>query len=283
MLESVCKKVSLEALVEGGGDSFLVHLLPDENEFLHAVAVLFVPVACKRGFALHEVEQLVLGHGGVPLSGVFQLELLTGLLEDITGVVLRGKIAHTLGTDDLFGPVTRHEIVEEGQTERTAGKINKRTDSVLLRLTFLVVMVVVMVMMFVTMMVLVMFMFVMLMLVLVIIIVIVIMMVMLRVGCLHLVNPCGRAGYAVKIESSGSYQLIQLDIAVVAFDDFRQRLYGSDDGTDMVQLILADLGGFVQEDHVAELNLLNDEVLDVVFFQVLLFQVVTRSELVAHA
>ena len=37
--------LAAEALVEGGGDGLAVHVLTDEDELLHAVAVGVVPVA----------------------------------------------------------------------------------------------------------------------------------------------------------------------------------------------------------------------------------------------
>ncbi len=54
------------------GFHVLVHVLADEDEFLHAVAIGGVPVLFQFGFGCQETVELVLGHGGVPLSAVFQ-------------------------------------------------------------------------------------------------------------------------------------------------------------------------------------------------------------------
>ena len=50
----------------------VVHVLTDEDEFLHAVAILFVPVALQFGLGLEESFELVFRHGGIPLSAVLE-------------------------------------------------------------------------------------------------------------------------------------------------------------------------------------------------------------------
>lgn len=59
-----------QALVEAGDDGALVHLLTDEDQLLHAVAILLVPVAAQPGLTVHQFAQLVFGHGGIPLSSI---------------------------------------------------------------------------------------------------------------------------------------------------------------------------------------------------------------------
>ena len=81
----------------------------------------------------------------------------------------------------------------------------------------------------------------------------------------------------------GVEDLVELHIAVVALQDLGLGLDGADDGLEMAELVLGDLRGFVEQDDVAELDLLNDECGEVVLAEVLFLQVVAQSELIAHA
>ena len=88
-------------------------MLADEDELLHAVAVLFVPIATEAWIALHEVLQFILGHRGIPLAGIADADLLASLLEDVAGVLFVVEVADALGTDDALGPFAGDELVEE--------------------------------------------------------------------------------------------------------------------------------------------------------------------------
>ena len=113
--------------------------------------------------------------------------------------------------------MTSHEIVEERQTERSAGKIHKRADAVLLRLAFLMIVVMMMVMMFMLVMMMLVFMLIIVFirrLVVagdspVIIVVIVIFVKMVVVGVFHFVDPSSRTRYAVEIETAGLDEFVQ--------------------------------------------------------------------------
>ena len=102
-----------QAGVEEVGDELLVEVMADEDEFLHAVAELFVPVATKAWIPVHELLQLILGHSGVPLAGIADTNLLASLLKDVADIALILEVADTLGTYDAFGPFAGHELVEE--------------------------------------------------------------------------------------------------------------------------------------------------------------------------
>ena len=91
----------------------LVEVLADEDEFLHTVAILLVPVATEAWIALHEVLQFILGHGGVPLTCIADADLLAGLLKDVADIFFILEIADALGTDDAFWPFAGYELVEE--------------------------------------------------------------------------------------------------------------------------------------------------------------------------
>ena len=145
-VRSVC-----QAGIEEVGDELLVEVLSDEDEFLHAVAVLVVPVATEAWIALHEVLQFIFGHGGVPLAGIADADLFVGLLEDVAGILFVVEVADVLGTDDALGPFAGHKLVEESEVEGTATVVDVGPDAVFLCLAFIVVM---MVVMLVTMMVL---------------------------------------------------------------------------------------------------------------------------------
>ena len=105
---SVC-----QAGVEEGRDELLVEVLADEDKFLHAVAELFIPIATEAWILLHELLEFVLGHSGVPLAGIADADLLTGLLKDVTGILFVVEVADAFGTDDALWPFAGDELVEE--------------------------------------------------------------------------------------------------------------------------------------------------------------------------
>ena len=121
-------------------------MLADEDELLHAVAVLLVPVALQARILLLEELQLVFGHRGVPLAGLTNAHLLAGLLEHVAGVAFVVEIADALGTDDALGPFAGYELIEESQIEGTATVVDVGADAVFLGFALIVMVVVMMVM-----------------------------------------------------------------------------------------------------------------------------------------
>ena len=105
---------------------------------------------------------------------------------------------------------------------------------------------------------------------------------MVVVGVFHFVDPCSRTCNAVEIETAGLDEFVQRNIAVVALDNLRFGLDSADNLADMVQFGGTHLRRFVQQNHVAELDLLDNQVLDIVLVQMLFFQAVASSELVPH-
>ena len=88
-------------------------MLPYEYDFLHAVAILSIPVAAQIGVLHHKLLELVLRHGGVPLTGITQADLLAGLLKDITDVLLVLEPTDALGADNALRPLASYELIEQ--------------------------------------------------------------------------------------------------------------------------------------------------------------------------
>ena len=105
--------VLCQAVVEKAGDEVLVEMLADEDELLHAVTILFVPIATEPRILLHELLQFVLGHGGIPLASIADADLLASLLKDVTGILFVVEVADAFGTDDALWPFAGDELVEE--------------------------------------------------------------------------------------------------------------------------------------------------------------------------
>ena len=80
--------------------SLAVHVLAYEHKFLHAVAIVRVPISHYAGVAQQELLKLLVGHCGVPLSGIAHSHLLACLLEDRAYILLSGEVAYALGADD---------------------------------------------------------------------------------------------------------------------------------------------------------------------------------------
>ena len=60
-----------------------IHLLPDKHQFLHAVSVLFVPVALEHWVTRHELHEFLFGHSGIESPCLLEVELLACLLNMI--------------------------------------------------------------------------------------------------------------------------------------------------------------------------------------------------------
>lgn len=68
------------------------------------------------------------------------------LFENVTDVLFAVEVGQSLAADDVLGPLSCHEVIEEVDVERASAIIDKRLDVVFQRLaTFFVVQVVVVV------------------------------------------------------------------------------------------------------------------------------------------
>ena len=99
----------------------------------------------------------------------------------------------------------------------------------------------------------------------------------------HLLNPGGRGRYVVKVEHPRVDNLVQFHVAVVGVDDSRFGLQSAHNLTDTSHLVGTHFSGFVQQYDVAELNLLDDQVLNVLLVNVGTCQVQSAAELILHA
>jgi hypothetical protein len=140
----------------------------------------------------------------------------------------------------------------------------------------------VVVMMIVVMLVVVLFVVVLLVVVMVVMLILVFFLVVIVVVAFYLIDPSGRGGHFVEVECIGVQNAIEVDVAVVAIDDFGFGLYGVDDFADAAQLSRFHFGGFVEQDDVAEFYLLYDKVLYVVLSQAGAKEVFAAAELVLH-
>ena len=268
-------------------------MLADEDQFLHAVAILHVPVAHHARVLVQELCQLILRHRGIPLAGIAERYLFASLFEHVAGLLFVIEIADALGADHVLGPFAGHELVEASQVEGRAAVIDVGADAVFLHFApFMVVVVMVMMVvvsvLLVVVIVIVVMMVVMLMLIMVFVFVFVFVMVIVFVIVIVFVvmmpldfgYPSSRSGHLVEIEHVGINDLVQIHVAVVAVDDLSLGLQRADNLADAAQFMGLHVGGLIEQYDVAEFYLLDHEVLDVVLFQVLLQQVVSASEFV---
>ena len=102
------------------------------------------------------------------------------------------------------------------------------------------------------------------------------------IGVLQLVDPGGGGGYLLEVELLGMDELLEGHITIVALDDVGLGLDGADNLANLCQLLARHLGSLVQQDGVAELNLLDDQILNILLVDVGAQQVVAALELVAH-
>ncbi len=100
---------------------------------------------------------------------------------------------------------------------------------------------------------------------------------------LNLAYPSCRCGDTLKVEQMCVEQRRNVYLGIVALDDSRLGLQGLDDLPDASQLFRLHLRDLVEQDDVAELYLLDDQVLDVLLADVLACQAVATRELALQA
>ena len=102
-------------------------------------------------------------------------------------------------------------------------------------------------------------------------------------GGLDALDPAGGGRHLVVVEQTGVQQLVELDVSVVALDDFGLRLKLADDGLYAFEFLRRHFRRLVEEDCVAELNLLNYKIFDVFLVDVLHHEGVAAVELALHS
>ena len=121
----------LQALIQVMRQLFLVKVLADEDNLLHAVAVLFVPVAKQARLLFHQLDEVFFGRGG----------------KEVGHVAVVAEVAHAFGADDVLGPAGGDEVVELVDVEGRSAVVYKCADAVFFHLSAFVVVVVMVVMM----------------------------------------------------------------------------------------------------------------------------------------
>ena len=197
---SVLLMLLYEASIEKRFDGFAIHILSDEYEFLHAIAILFVPIAFYLWILLLELCQFVGGHSGIPLTGLAERYLLASLLKHVAHIGLGVEVAHALAANHALGEESRYKLIELYHAEWLAALVYEGADAILqgFALFFIfesvavvVVMMVVVAVGFVLIMVVVM----------VMIVVMMIMVVLFFVRSFYFSHPAGGCGYGLKVEA----------------------------------------------------------------------------------
>ncbi len=99
----------------------------------------------------------------------------------------------------------------------------------------------------------------------------------------HVAYPGCRGGHLVEVEHAGVDDLVEIDVAVVAGNDLGCRLNGVHNLLDALELGRLDHRGLVEQHNVAELELLDHKVLDVVVGNVAAHECLAGAKLVFHA
>ena len=148
---------------------------------------------------------------------------------------------------------------------------------IVMMLMLIVVMVVVMLVLFVIMGV-VMLMLIMVMVVVMFMLIMVVIIVLVHIG-VELTNPRGGVGYLVKIKVVCVEYLLEIHLAANSLDDLSLRLERPDHLFDVDELFVGDKIHLVEDDGVAELDLLDQQILDILIVDIILQQSAAAAEL----
>ena len=282
-----------EAEVQRVGQRLAVQVLADEDQLLHAVTVLRIPICSQDRILCYHRVKLLLGHGGVPLSGILKAHLLAGLLKQVADIKLIGKIAHTLGADNTLRPAFGYKPVKTVQVHGLACIIDISAYTVFLNLTSFMVMMMVVMMVSILMMV---FLLVIMLIIIIVIVmvmvvfmfIVVVIIVIIKVfksitAFLNLLNPGGACGNVLKVKEMCVQYAAQVDVTVIALQYACARLQGANDLADALHLLCSDLRCFVEQYDIAEFNLLYYQILKILLADVLLHEVIAATELVTYA
>ena len=226
------------------------------------------------------------GSGGEPLAVVGAIHLLTRLLEHDRPILVLLDPEQALGTDDVLRE-GREEFLEFILGERLTAIVHKGADAVLLYLTALVMMVVmvaavaaffmmIMVMIIVVVMFIVVVMMV-LMLIMIVMVSIFIMVIFVNIS-IQLLHPSGGGSDLVKVEVVGVQDLADCHLTMSSLNDLCLGLKRADDLSDIDQLFLRDEVDLVEDDGVAELDLLDQQVLDILVVDIVIQESAAAAE-----
>ena len=262
-----------------------------ENELYHTIAVLIVPVVLKLGILIEHLAAHMSGSRGEPLTVVGAVHLLARLLEHDSPILVLFDPEQTLGADDVLGEGSE-ELLELILCERLTAIVYKCTYAVLFYLAALVMMVVVMVMsvlvlivimvmmmlvvvfIMVVMMLMVVIVIVVVMVVMVIVMVIVVVVVIVVIVIVHigveLLYPSGGVSYLIKIKVVSVEYLFEINLAADSLNDLSLGLESADDLFYINKLFIGNEIDLVEDDGVAELDLLDKQILDILVVDIIL-------------
>ena len=124
------------------------------------------------------------------------------------------------------------------------------------------------------MVVVVMFMFVMIVIIIVIVVV---------TFFVELDSPSTRFGNLVEVELLRVENVLHVDLAVVRLDHLGGRLQSLHDGLHVFQVVLVERINLVQNNRVAEFNLLDEQVCDIFFFEIFVEELFATGKFVSEA
>ena len=205
--------------------------------------------------------------GRIPSALSRQDPLFPRAFIDVGLIGILDEIDKALSPDDAMVVAAVGPLFECVEIKPAAAVIDESRDVIFKRGAFFFVfdafVMMVMVMVFLVVMVVVIVM-VMLMLFVVVIVMIVVSG-FLDIGrpILELPDPGSACGGLIEIEEVRVDQFIDIDFAVIGFDDLGNRLKSADGHLDLFEFFLGKKRGLVEEDDVTELDLLDDEVLKV--------------------
>ena len=249
-----------EAGIESLFDSLLVEFLTYEDQFLHSVAIDFVPVALQLFVIGKHLTQFPFRHCCIPLTSIPQVHLTASLFKHIAYVTFVFEIADTFGANDIFWPFTRNKIVKHAYFKGFTCIIDVCAYAIFLCLSFAIMVMVVMtsamtifimVMMLMTVwtffiivivvvrVFMMRFMMVM-MLVFMLFIFLLILLFLMRIS-LNFLNPLCRKSHRVEVKVARIEHLVEINIAEVAIDDLGLWLDSLDDLAYSAQFLLANL------------------------------------------
>ena len=117
--------ISGQTFVESLDDLFLIHLLTDEHEFFHAVAVLVVPLSEQVWIILENISLFLLRCRSDPETRLLEILLSAGLLEHVGHVILVAEIDHALASDYIAFPLSRGPSYELVAVESASSEIDE--------------------------------------------------------------------------------------------------------------------------------------------------------------
>lgn len=283
-------------------DFLLFHVLADEDETHDAVTVLFVPNLLQLRIFFENASLCSLAFGGEPAAEILGACLLAGLFEQVAFAAFVAEPEETLGADDAVRIVVE-ERLELFAVQRTMVFEDERTDAVFVAMRMVLVMVVAAVaytvlvvavaVVFVLMVMIVIIVVVMVM-VLMLVVVVIAMMVMMFVFVVIIIVvvvpffvqlDCPGAGFSdlVEVELLCIEDVLHFDLAEIRLDHLGGRLQRLYNCLHVVQFLGCEAVHLVHDNRVAEFDLLDEQVRDIFFFEILVEEFFTACKFVGKA